>query len=302
MDEKYLIQKWLADDLTDAEQEAFKKSKDYKLNMKIIEGAKQFKASHFSTVSSYDELKAKLETKSTPIIQLKSYKILYRIAALFVIGFSSFFLFLFANSTTVNTLASQKTNIELPDASNVTLNAASTIHFNKFLWNFKRKVDLEGEAFFKVQKGSKFDVITSGGIVSVIGTQFNVKNRANYFEVKCYEGIVSVETDGKSHRLTKGNTIRVVDNRIVADTTDNIEPKWINNSSSFKSVPLLEVINEVERQYNISINTQKVDTDQIYTGGFVHDNLDQALKAITVPFDLNYSINESKRNVIISSE
>ena len=44
-------------------------------------------------------------------------------------------------------------------------------------WKNERSVNLDGEGFFKVAKGSKFDVETSAGTVSVVGTQFNVKNR-----------------------------------------------------------------------------------------------------------------------------
>ncbi|MCF6347532.1 MAG: FecR family protein [Flavobacteriaceae bacterium] len=302
MDEDYIIKKWLANELTDAELKVFKESKGYDLNTKIIDTAKQFKASQFSTVKNYDEFKADLKDKNTPVIKLKPYKVLYRIAALFIIGFSTYFLFFYNNLTTVETLASQKTTFELPDASSVVLNADSKAQFNKKKWIDKREVSLEGEAFFKVAKGSKFDVITSGGTISVLGTQFSVKNRSGFFEVKCFEGIVSVSSNGKLQRLTKGKTYRILNNLVAIDSTYSSNPEWIDNKSSFKSVPLYEVLDELERQYNVTINTQKVDDKRLFTGGFIHDDLEQALIAITVPFDLTYKKENSNKITISSGE
>jgi Fe2+-dicitrate sensor, membrane component len=66
----------------------------------------------------------------------------------------------------------------------VNLNSSSQLSYSKNKWDSKREVTLNGEAFFKVSKGSTFDVITLNGKVSVLGTQFNVKQRENYFEVK----------------------------------------------------------------------------------------------------------------------
>ncbi len=288
MDKEDLLKKWLSDDLTNLELKEFKKLDDYDLNTEIIESARYFKASHFSTVKGYDDLKSKLKLKDTPVIKLQSFKILYRIAALFVISLGIYFTFFFTSITTVQTLASQKTTFELPDASTVTLNALSSITYNKKKWSDKRELMLKGEAFFKVAKGSKFDVKTSSGIVSVLGTQFTVKQRTNYFEVKCFEGIVSVNNNNKIEKLTKGKTYKIYDGAIVIDSTNNKHPKWINNMSSFKSIPLYEVFNEFERQYNIKISTQEVDTKRLFTGGFVHTNIDEALTAITIPLDLTY--------------
>jgi ferric-dicitrate binding protein FerR (iron transport regulator) len=47
------------------------------------------------------------------------------------------------------------------------------------------------EAYFQVKKGQTFSVNTTDGVVKVLGTHFNVKQRKNYFEVNCFEGLVS---------------------------------------------------------------------------------------------------------------
>jgi len=302
MEKDYLIKKWLVGELSDTEREDFEKLDDHDLNFEIIENAKYFKASHFSSVKTYDEFKRDLQNKNIPVLKLSSYKILFRIAAIFVISFSVYFAFFFNNLTTVETLASNKISFELPDASSVVLNAESKAQYSKSKWTDKREVSLDGEAFFKVAKGSKFDVLTTTGIVSVVGTQFNVKNRDNYFEVKCFEGIVQVNSKGNSQKLTKGITYRILNSAIEIDSTYNSQPEWIDNRSSFKSVPLYVMLEEFERQYDVTIITQNINKEQIITGGFVHNNLEQALITITAPFNLTYKQDQSKIITLFSSE
>jgi len=302
MEEEYLIKKWLSDELSAAEWEEFKKLDDYDLNLEILEGAKNFKASNFSSVKSFNDFKKDVKNKKTPVIKFSTYKVIFRIAALLVISLSVYFTFFFNNLTTIETLASQSNSFNLPDASTVILNSESKAEYSKEKWDHKREVSLQGEAFFKVAKGSIFDVITTGGTVSVVGTQFNVKNRDNYFEVKCFEGIVAINHNGKSQQLTRGISYRIMNNEVSIDSTYNSQPEWIVNRSSFKSVPLYIMLEEFERQYNVVIKTQNINIDKIITGGFVHNNLEQALTTLTVPFDLTYKQNQSNIITLFSSE
>ncbi len=300
MDKDYLLKKWLKGELTEAEKKAFEKSPDYPLNKKIIEGAKQFKASHFSSPPNYEEFKSTLSSKKRTPYFVKSIQPFLRMAAILVIGFLLMGYIISMNNVKISTLPGEKKTVLLPDASIVILNSASEIQYNKLLWSVKRKVNLFGEAFFKVQKGSKFDVVTNKGIVSVVGTQFDVKSRQNIFEVKCFEGVVKVKTKNIVLVLTKGKAIKLLQNKLIEETIHETKPEWLNNKTLFKSVPLSEVIDELGRQYGMDIQAVKVNLNQKFTGGFVHDDLNQALKAITVPFNLTYEIDKSNKRVIIS--
>ena len=302
MKKDYLLKKWLIDRLSDSELEDFKKSDNYSLNSKIVEKAAHFDIPDTSVIKNYDDFKRDLGNQTKTIVKLRSYKMLYRIAGLFVIGIGIYFLFFFNNLTTIRTLASQKITFELPDASKVILNADSHAQYNKKKWTDKRDLLLDGEAFFKVAKGSKFNVVTSGGTVSVLGTQFNVKNRVDYFEVKCFEGIVAVSRAGKKHELAKGKTYRILNNIIVLDSVAIQQPNWIDNISTFKGVPLYVVIEEFERQYDVEIETVKINTRRIFTGSFANDDLEQALKSITVPFNITYRKSNSNKISLYKSE
>ncbi|MBT8255532.1 MAG: FecR family protein, partial [Bacteroidia bacterium] len=191
MEKEYLIKKWLANELSVEEQQAFDALDDAPEFHRIMEAAKHFKASNFSTASSFEALEDRIDNRK-PVRYLRWAKPLLRLTGVFVVGIGIYFLFFFNNLTQVQTLASEKTTIQLPDASMATLNALSEISYSKNRWDAERKVKLNGEAFFKVAKGKRFDVITSEGIVTVVGTEFNVKQRGDYFEVNCFEGIVRV--------------------------------------------------------------------------------------------------------------
>ena len=298
MDKEYLIQKWLNNELTDAEKEAYKQLDDYQLNNAIIETAPHFKASHISEIDSFNIFKNRYDSQNKPVIKLNWLNPLLRIAGVLVIAFGIYFTFFFNNLTQVQTFASQKTTIELPDQSKVTLNALSSIAYNKRKWEDNRLLKLDGEAYFNVAKGKKFDVVTTEGTVTVVGTQFNVKQRNSYFEVTCFEGIVKVTSDTITRQLLAGDTYRIINDTYSENKTMSVIPQWTINKSSFERIPIKEVIAEIERQYNIKVTFKNVNTDRLFTGGFIHSNLEYALISITQPMNMTYDLNASNLVII----
>lgn len=289
MNKEELIKKWLDNELNTDEQRAFEALDEGRELARLSDALHHFKAPEFNTSVS---LSATLE-KINSAKQLNSnswLKPLLRIAAVLVIAFGIYF-YTAALDANYTTLASQKTSIELPDNSQVTLNAESVLAFNERSWYKERSVDLSGEAYFIVAKGSKFDVNTPSGIVSVLGTEFNVKQRENLFEVVCYEGSVQVDYKSDKTILKPGDSFLLLDGKIIAkEKEEALNPSWINNESYFKSMPVGFVINEFERQYNKTINTGTLDESLLFTGSFSHSDMELALKTITLPFNLNYSI------------
>ena len=153
-------------------------------------------------------------------------------------------------------------SLTLPDASEAVLNADSRITYDKKDWKESRDLSLDGEAYFMVAKGSRFTIHTKQGDVSVLGTQFNVKVREDLFEVICYEGLVQVDYAGKSVRLPKSHTFKLHRGVVVSDRTEFNEPSWISKKSVFKSSPLAQVLQELERQHNITV---KLSAEYRYT-------------------------------------
>lgn len=286
-----LIKKWLDNELTAEELEKFQQLDEYHSYSKLAEKAKLFKAPNFNRDKAYQELSEVINTKRAQKSALMRFKPFLKIAAVFLTGVLTYTLFLNNGESRIDTLAMEQKSVDLPDASHVELNALSTISFDKKTWSEKREVTLKGEAYFDVEKGSKFDVITSSGIITVVGTEFNIKNRMNYFEVKCFEGKVNVLYKGQTIPLPAGNTLRVVNNDLVLNKTELSHPTWLDKKSSFESVPLAEVIAEFERQYNMKVKIEStIKTDILFTGSFGHDNKENAIKQFAVPFGLDFKI------------
>jgi ferric-dicitrate binding protein FerR (iron transport regulator) len=298
MDKDYLLKKWLNDELSDTEKEAFLQSDDYSFYKDIIDNANHFKASNFSKAEDFETFNAKYQSQKPKVKKLKWLNPLLRVASIVVIGFALYFTIFQETTIEIQTLAHEQTTIELPDASIVTLNAKSQVSYDKKAWSKHREIKLAGEAFFIVSKGNTFDVITKDGKVTVVGTQFNVKQRDNYFEVKCFEGVVKVTSQFITKTLNAGDTYRFLDNEFSESKTILKEPQWTKNKSSFESVPLKEVIAELERQYDIKITTKQLDGSRLFTGVFTHNNLENALMSVSQPMNLTYEINTANQVVI----
>ncbi len=299
MNREDLIKKWLDNNLNADELIAFKKLKDYDAIVKLSNATKHFKAPEYNTSEELNLIQSKLKT-SKNVKKPNFIKPLLRIAAILVITFGLYF-YTTTLDTTINTLAAQKTEISLPDNSSVDINALSSVTYNKKKWNSNRTLELQGEAYFKVAKGSTFIVNTSIGKVTVYGTQFNIKQRENYFEVICYEGLVGVTYKEKETQLKPGERFLILNGKLIAKEKETqLQPSWISNESTFKSLPFKEVIAEFERQYNRKITLKNVDIETLFTGKFTHQNIDTALKSITLPLNLSYS--KTNKRIILKRD
>ncbi len=298
MEREELIKKWLDNDLNANEQKAFEQLEDYADLVRLNDALQSFKSPEFAVDNHYEDLKLKLKSNNDVVRQW--YKPLLRAAAILAICFSVYY-YTTTLDTHISTEIASIETIELPDASEVLLNANSSMVFNTSKWHKNREVKLEGEAFFKVAKGKTFDVITDSGIISVLGTQFNVKQRNGYFEVTCYEGLVGVKTNKKTTKLEPRQRIKIIDGKLIAGEKEiTTQPYWLRGESNFKSTPLKHVISELENYYDIKVSVDQADTMRLFSGSFTHKNLDLALQSITIPLNLSYS--KSGTSIVLKRE
>jgi len=297
MEKEYLIKKWLDNSLTPKELEAFKALEDYEALTKLSNYAKGFKATEFNEDEALKMVLHKIETKKQS--KTNWLQPVLKIAAILVLCFGAYY-YTTTLDTTFTTDFSEKIAIDLPDNSKINLNALSSITFNKSDWKNNRNITLKGEAFFDVEKGSSFNVNTTTGTVTVLGTEFNVKQRNNFFEVTCYEGLVQVTYKNNKTKIKPGESFLVLNDLVINNKTDYSKPLWLSNTSAFKSLPLKEVIAEFERQYNVKVEAKNINTDLLFTGRFTHKNLDLALKSITQPLQLTYK--KSNQTIILKRE
>ncbi|MEN3324351.1 FecR domain-containing protein [Mariniflexile soesokkakense] len=302
MDKEQLMGKWLKGELNDSEKEIFSKLDDAQLNGYIIDNAQHFKASHFFKLNDFDTFKRQYKSSKAPVEKLNGFSALLKVASVIVISLGIYFTF-FSNSLShFETLAGEKSAFELPDHSKVELNALSSIEFNTKNWDDNRFLMLDGEAYFMVSKGKTFNVKTKSGTVTVVGTQFNVKQRDNFFEVKCFEGIVKVTSDTITRKLLEGDVYQILNGKFTQSKVLTSAPKWTDNRSEFEAIPIKEVLSELERQYNVQVTFKNIDTNRLFTGGFVHNNLENALIAITQPMNMTYELSSSKLVIIHGKE
>lgn len=327
------IKKWLAGELSAAERKAFEGSEAFVHIRKLLDAVQHFKAPAYDVHSEYSRL---TEARENPENKHRSLHIknretgspaldrsrsrhasvrkktvtlddrlrqVFRVAAIFVIALTAgYFLYHQVSSSVDNReWIAEQAEITLPDASIVSLNAASAIRFSEDNWSEERVVELRGEAYFRVKKGQEFTVKTDQGVVTVLGTEFNVKDRGTYFQVTCYSGSVRVTTPQRSLVLQPQSSYRMINgNEENFIYSGEPGPDWLRGESSFRSVPLSAVIDELEIQYEVAVETQNVDVNQLFTGSFSHNNLEIALKSITIPLHLHYEINENK--IVITVE
>ena len=287
IDDTFLA-RWLNKDLTEEELSDFKKSEEYPLYKKIAEKSTLFKVPEFNQEQSFIAIKDRLAHQKTKVRKLVPNWV-YSVAAAVLLMFGlSYFM---NNDTKIICNYGEQLAYSLPDGSEVLLNGNSKIHFDEKKWkNNKRVLELEGEGYFKVKKGSKFSVKTDEGVVSVLGTQFNVQTAEKYLAVECYEGKVSVKNKTFETLLTPGKGIKLLDGDKEKYNISQEYPNWTVSIYEYNAVPLSIVFKDLENVYKLKIKNKKVDLTQLYTGKLVKNNLDKALQLICKPMNIKYII------------
>lgn len=284
MKRKHFLAKWLNDELSDKELAEFKASPDYKKYQKIKEYSAHLEVENPDETAMLSHILQQPKTTSKTIPLYKKW--MFRAAAILILTIGV--------SLAMNHFTPQKqiaeygktTSFSLPDASQVVLNSGSEIEFKKWKWKTNRKIELKGEAYFKVAKGHQFEVKTNLGKIVVLGTQFNVKARKNRLDVSCYEGRVKVNYRDKQIILTQSQSVTFENGHQTNSTTKQLKPEWTEHQMVFNKENLQNILDEVRRQYNITIDLNTKKTNALFTGKIPAQNLDIALQIISTTFNL----------------
>ncbi len=285
------IKDWLEGNLSSEELERAKRED---MDLQAFEGIinKSSKLSvpkGKSKEKAWDDFVAKIEEQPAAKVRKLNPVFPIAIAAALALAVVAY-VFVFS-TTTITTTPGERLVHTLPDGSNVTLNASSQLSYTAFNWEDNREVGLDGEAFFDVKKGQSFKVEGNRATITVLGTRFNAYFR-EMAEVKCYEGSVKVASKNNQVILEQGEqTIDAVEKR--SFTTENSAASWLLGEFNYQNEPLELVIDELERQYAITIQHPDL-SGRMYTGYFNDKDLDEALQLVLVPMGLSYEKNEDK--------
>jgi len=240
-----------------------------------------------------------ITSKEVKVLSINWLRIASAAAAIIIVASAAFFMLSGGKNVEFATTEGQLKQVELPDGSKATLNAATKISFNDD-WSENRTVSLEGEAFFEVLKGSDFIVKTAQGDVRVLGTSFDVFARQEKFDVKCFTGKVEVSSQNQTVVLNPGNEINFENGAMKVETFKGSTERWIDEVFEFKGEPLENVLLEIERQFNVSIEVESTEAHLIDVVFTKADGLENALKQVCIPIGYIYSIGNNNWVVLKS--
>lgn len=148
----------------------------------------------------------------------------------------------------------------LPDNTEVVLNRNSSLSFDSDFGEKDRKVELKGECYFKVvyDDERKFKVDLDGAEVTVLGTEFNARNRPeeNQVSVSLVSGSVLFNAGTQSVRLTPDHKIvyeRGVETVCVEPFDSDVATAWKDNLFRYKSMQLSALLKSLARDKGVEV-------------------------------------------------
>lgn len=204
---------------------------------------------------------------------------------------------------TVYTQLGERSQAVLPDGTKVWLNSSSRVEYAASFFSRKRRVKMEGEAYFEVahDKHAPFVVSTNGLDVRVLGTRFNIRSNTERHLVTTVllEGSVEASVTGQT-----GNSVRLrPSQQLVFDTdtksmllsdipTAERSINWIFGRFSFEHNTLEEIAEELNRYYNVDIRFKDDSLRRMrFSGDFqAEDGIYHIMSVLQLTYKFNYRI------------
>lgn len=241
--------------------------------------------------------------KSTPPARKFFWSDSYRwaVAAILLLGFAALIYQFWDNANPWQKVVAQngqRESVDLPDGSRVQLNSGSEIQFTNNFSDSARLVLLDGEAYFEVVHDHRpFYVTTPNARIRVLGTKFGVRARDEQTRVTVREGRVSLHglqaALATAVQLTANQTsICHRQNPPAVPTAINAEQvlSWLEGKIVFDQTPLTEVVAELQRVYNVTIELSNPTLGvQTITGSFHHKPVASVLASICLTLNLQYN-------------
>ncbi len=247
------------------------------------------------------------------VVELKPYRYVKYIVAASVIGLIAMVSW-FALKQNQNTnewthiinSTEEKIQVDLPDGSVVNLNEGAKL---SFLRDFEeRKVEFEGEAFFKIESDSQrpFTVNTYDTRTVVLGTEFNIDSDEQEVVVSLFHGKVAFQTStenalvlspGESASYNrKTESIEKLSKRI---TNDNA---WFTKQLSFDQSEISEAIKDIESFYGVSVALNlEGDVPCYFTGNFKDNSFEEVIEVLEFTYDMSIVKKDNKYEFAINN-
>ncbi len=224
-----------------------------------------FDRNQLSAEEIEDHLKAEIDKYRTTGRQRRKQVVwhttMWRSAAVVLLLVGAFYLFQWMNRPyeVYTTGYGERMTIELADASVIQMNSNSRLVWHR-KWEKEgvRKVELDGEAFFVVEKTENmpFLVNTDDITIYVTGTEFNVNSRRQRTMVYLDKGKVNVEVRNRPEEqieMAPGEELVYIAARDEVDLKKVEEPEvisgWKEGILVFRDEPLVKVLESVSDIY-----------------------------------------------------
>ena len=204
----------------------------------------------------------------------------------------------------------QKLILALADGTKIKLNAGSTISYPESFSANERKIELSGEAFFKVASNPEapFTVVTGNVETRVLGTSFNVNAypEKELVYVAVVEGKVRVSTLDPNKNvkadveLTPNQLATVPKNQgeiLVSPFDKELLLAWRHGNLYFEQSNFDDVIKGLERWYGVNIELsqgKKINPEWRLNGHFENKSLEYILNVFSYPERFSFQIEGNK--------
>ena len=201
---------------------------------------------------------------------------------------------IFLASNVIENYTSKVKTVALPDSSRVELNPNSKIVYaNNF--NVNRKVEVTGEAYFKVKKDKKhpFQVFCNETTTTVLGTSFTVSGYPKKeISVALYEGSVqmTVKDQDKKWILVPGEKFTY------GNKTASVAE--FKRFTDFENEKLIAVSDYIKANYGYKMTIPKEYNNQRITIRInKKEDLKTIVQLISEMYNLNYEVNEDLKQI-----
>lgn len=194
-----------------------------------------------------------------------------------------------AQTQTYETAAGQTRQIILADGSHIRLNAASKITVS--LGRDARRVQMaDAEAVFDVAHDARRPFLIGVGDrqVRVVGTEFNLRHRADLVDLTVRRGVVEVRPadalQAQPTRVTVGQELTHTTGQ-AASVLKAADPEqafaWTGGQLIYRDQPLSDVAADLSRRFGVPVRTADARTSALrFSGVLVTDNEPDVLRRL----------------------
>ncbi len=196
----------------------------------------------------------------------------------------------------------KRSYVTLSDGTKIWVNSGTELEFPVEFKGDSREINVNGEIYIEVAKDlhKPFIVHSSNMDVRVYGTKFNISTYPDIPQsVVLAEGSVGATFGNhREIRMIPGERLMYKDNEIRKEQVDvSCYISWKDGYFLFKDMPMLDILKQVERYYNITFDIENADKlrETMCTGKiYLSQDVNNVMYTISILSSMHYRQEENK--------